>query len=366
MKKIELFAGGGGGILAGKLLGHKTVFAAEWEPDYQTVLQARVEDGSLPPFDLHGDVTTLSVSHLRGKVDLVCGGFPCNDISSTGKGKGLTGPASRHVWEMIRLCTECQTPFIFAENSDRLRVKGLELIIQELMNRGYCRIAWATVGAAHVGAPHLRKRMWILAHLGGISANLPEGPLAANGVISGGVYSTLKPMPTVRPAVPTLLRSDASSSGNRPSPSAWSLSDVLGVTAKAGRHGKMYPTPVRSDYKGHSGAGMERLMKLRSRPLRDVLPYEEGRTCLHPEWAEWLMGWPTGWTDITAPCTGLKSWEKTTAAGEWWTDATEVPLLPRTLDKRPPDYVRRIQVLGNGQVPLCAAVTFDHLRNLVR
>jgi hypothetical protein len=363
VKKIELFAGAGGGVLAGALLGHKTLAAVEIEPYCRLVHQARQNDGSLPSYTLWDDVVTYAPSVTA---DLVCGGFPCQDISAAGRGRGLEGPKSRLIWEMLRISTEVKANFIFAENSDRLRTKGLRQIVAELVRLGYGRIAWVTLGAAHVGAPHLRKRMWLLAKHGGTGhAGLPED-MPAHGVLRGGHVDALEGPGAARGVIPTLIRADAASSGNRPDPSLWSLSDVLGVTAKHARHGKMYPTPVRSDFKGHSGAGMERLMQLRSRPLRDVLPHEEGGTCINPLWAEWLMGWCPEWTDLKADCSGsLREWRELTRDGSWWTDPVEETVLPRTFAKRPAAYQDRIKALGNGQVPLCAAVAFTTLMDLV-
>ncbi len=364
MNKIELFAGAGGGILAGKLLGHTTVAAVELEAYCRTLLHIRQAEGYLSPLEIHDDVCTYQPPK-RG-VDLVCGGFPCQDISAAGKGRGLAGPKSKLVWELLRIAQEARAPLIFAENSDRLRTKGLREIVVELLRLGYGRIAWITMGAAHVGAPHLRKRMWLLAKRGEAKGIGLPNEMPANGVLRAGQVEVLEGFAPTQGLIPTIIRSDAAASGNRPDPSVWSLSDVLGITSKHRRHGKIYPTPVRSDYKGHSGAGMQRLMQLRSRPLRDVLPHEEGGTCINPAWAEWLMGWAPGWTSLEAvSLQDMGLWKAMTKSGTWWTDQTEKAFLPRTLQKRPSHYQDRIKALGNGQVPACAAAAFTLLEQLV-
>ena len=94
MNELHLFAGAGGGILAGQLLGHRTVCAVEFEPYAQAVLVARQNDGSLPPFPIWDDVRTFDGKPWRGIVDLVAGGFPCQDISAAGKGAGISGERS--------------------------------------------------------------------------------------------------------------------------------------------------------------------------------------------------------------------------------------------------------------------------------
>ena len=93
MNELALFAGAGGGILGGHLLGWRTVCAVEWEPYPASVLVARQNDGILPPFPVWDDVQTFDGRPWRGLVDVVSGGFPCQDISAAGGG-GLALMAS--------------------------------------------------------------------------------------------------------------------------------------------------------------------------------------------------------------------------------------------------------------------------------
>jgi len=89
LNELHLFAGAGGGILGGMLLGHTTVCAVELEPYCRKVLLQRQRDGILPKFPIWDDVTTFDGKPWRGKVDVVAGGFPCQDISSAGGGLEL-------------------------------------------------------------------------------------------------------------------------------------------------------------------------------------------------------------------------------------------------------------------------------------
>ena len=89
MNELALFAGAGGGILGGKLLGWRTVCAVEWEPYPASVLCARQNDGLLPPFPIWDDIQTFDGNPWRGIVDVVSGGFPCQDISAAGKAQEL-------------------------------------------------------------------------------------------------------------------------------------------------------------------------------------------------------------------------------------------------------------------------------------
>ena len=89
MNELALFAGAGGGILGGKLLGWRTVCAVEWEPYPASVLCARQNDGILPPFPIWDDIQTFDGRPWQGIVDVISGGFPCQDISASGGGLAL-------------------------------------------------------------------------------------------------------------------------------------------------------------------------------------------------------------------------------------------------------------------------------------
>ena len=88
LNELALFAGAGGGILGGHLLGWRTVCAVEWEAYPASVLCARQNDGLLPTFPIWDDVQTFDGKPWRGIVDVVSGGFPCQDISAAGTGGG--------------------------------------------------------------------------------------------------------------------------------------------------------------------------------------------------------------------------------------------------------------------------------------
>ena len=88
LRELALFAGIGGGILGGKLLGWRTVCAVEREPFCQQVLRARQDEGSLERFPIFDDVRAFDGRAWRGRVDVVSGGFPCQDISCAGRGGG--------------------------------------------------------------------------------------------------------------------------------------------------------------------------------------------------------------------------------------------------------------------------------------
>ena len=163
MNELALFAGAGGGILGGKLLGWRTVCAVEWEPYAACVLAARQNDGLLPPFPIWDDVQTFDGKPWRGIAQVISGGFPCQDISIAGKGDGLDGERSGMWKQMARIICEVGPEYVFVENSPMLVSRGLGAVLGDLSSMGF-DAKWGIVGAKDVGANHQRDRIWIVAH----------------------------------------------------------------------------------------------------------------------------------------------------------------------------------------------------------
>lgn len=162
MNELALFAGAGGGILGGKLLGWRTVCAVEREPYAASVLISRQNDGILDPFPVWDDVCTFDGRPWRDIVDVVSGGFPCQDISIAGRGKGLAGERSGLWSEMQRIIGEVLPRFVFVENSPMLAVRGGVSVIADLATMGYVG-RWGTMGAGAVNSVCEGERMWIVA-----------------------------------------------------------------------------------------------------------------------------------------------------------------------------------------------------------
>ena len=163
MNELALFAGAGGGILGGKLLGWRTVCAVEWEPYPASVLVARQNEGFLTPFPIWDDIQTFDGNPWRGIVDVVSGGFPCQDISSAGRGAGIDGKRSGMWREMARVIREVEPRFVFVENSPMLTSRGLGRVLGDLASMGF-DAKWGVLGAADIGANHQRDRIWILGY----------------------------------------------------------------------------------------------------------------------------------------------------------------------------------------------------------
>ena len=169
MNELALFAGAGGGILAGHLLGWRTVAAVEIEDYPRRVLLQRQADGLLPRFPIWDDICTFQGKPWAGKVDVVSGGFPCQDISAAGKGDGLDGERSGMWREMARVVGEVRSSYVFVENSPMLTTRGGVRVIGDLTEMGYdCK--WTVMGAADVNSPHQRDRMWIVGKLANTSS----------------------------------------------------------------------------------------------------------------------------------------------------------------------------------------------------
>src|SRR5205085_3490834 len=130
VNELHLFAGAGGGILAGHLLGRRCICAVEYNAYARSVLVARQNDGTLPPFPIWDDVRTFDGRPWRGRVDVVAGGFPCQDVSianthrKADEGDGLDGERSGLWSEMLRIIREVGPTRVEVENSPRLLVLG--------------------------------------------------------------------------------------------------------------------------------------------------------------------------------------------------------------------------------------------------
>lgn len=136
---MALFAGAGGGILGGLLLGWETICAVEINAFCARRLMQRQNEGHLPPFPVWDDVSTFDGRPWRGRVDVVSGGFPCQDISSANpNAKGVEAGLKSGLWRhMARSIGEARPAHAFVENSPMLTVRGLGIVLRDLAEMGY-------------------------------------------------------------------------------------------------------------------------------------------------------------------------------------------------------------------------------------
>ena len=163
MRTLHIFAGAGGGLLADLILGHEPVAAIEWNPYACQVLRDRTADGWFPGLEVvEADVRTIDFRQWAGRVDCISAGFPCQDISSAGRGAGIEGSRSGLYREVIRAIDDVRPQFVWLENSPNIRTRGRHIVIADLVARGY---AWrdGQLAAADVGAGHVRNRWWCIA-----------------------------------------------------------------------------------------------------------------------------------------------------------------------------------------------------------
>jgi len=158
LKVLDLFSGVGGFSLGlERTGGFETVAFCEVDKKCQKVLKKHWANVRI--FD---DVKTLKGSDLE-TIDVICGGFPCQDISLAGKGAGLAGERSGLWFEFHRLIKEIKPRWVIAENVAALRSRGLDQVLSSLAEIGY-DAEWNCIPASAVGAPHRRDRIWIVAY----------------------------------------------------------------------------------------------------------------------------------------------------------------------------------------------------------
>jgi len=110
--------------------------------------------------------------------DIICGGFPCQNISNAGKREGISGPQSGLWSEFARIIRVLRPRVVFVENVAALAARGLDRVLGDLATLGF-DAEWDVLRAADVGAPHLRARLFILAHADGFNKWLQ--PWRGNG-----------------------------------------------------------------------------------------------------------------------------------------------------------------------------------------
>lgn len=198
MKVLDLFSGIGGFSLGLEAAGMETVAFCEREPFCQAVLKKH-----WPDVPCHGDVTTLDGSQYAGRVDVVCGGYPCQPFSVAGKQLGHAD--ERHLWpEMLRIIQGSKPRWVIAENVAGHIKLSFDEVASSLENEGFT--VWPfVIPACAVDAPHKRDRLWILGysqHNGSLAAAQPrlspDAPTSSDASDSGdfgcegGISTTLQ------------------------------------------------------------------------------------------------------------------------------------------------------------------------------
>jgi DNA (cytosine-5)-methyltransferase 1 len=246
MNELALFAGAGGGILGGHLLGWRTVCAVEWEQYPASVLCARQNDGLLPPFPIWDDVCTFDGNPWRGIVQVISGGFPCQDISAAGGGLALT--------ENEAECGEkWRGSFVkYDPNLSLWKTHQCSLLgdLDEFLE------TWPQWGLMRDG------ECW-------------EQRTLAQTI--RGTESGLSPNNETFFHTPCTTGLDGGSNSRK------ALKKRL----------QNWPTPLSTEYR----ANRVKRENHHNGLTQAVLATQDGGQ-LNPTWVEWLMGWPLEWTDL--------------------------------------------------------------------
>ena len=160
LNTLDIFAGIGGFTKGLESTGgFRTVGFCEQNLHCQKVLARHWPD--VPQYD---DIRTLDKDHIHDRIDVITGGFPCQDISGANpKAAGLSGPRSSLWYEQLRLIADLQPRYVIAENSHMLRRRGLDGVLRGLAALGY-DAEWHCIPASFVGAWHKRDRIWLIAY----------------------------------------------------------------------------------------------------------------------------------------------------------------------------------------------------------
>jgi len=337
MRIGSLFSGIGGLDLAAEAaFGGRVVWHCEIERHPQRVLRRRWPDA-----ELHADVRGVNGATVK-PIDVLTGGFPCQDLSVAGKRAGLDGNRSGLYHEMMRIVGELGPQYVVFENVPPL-LKYRHRVDNDLRSLGYGAI-WQTMAAEDVGAPHRRLRVWVLAVRGLAQWELLPRPSAQGDLFAPWVDAEaadgLWPTPTV------------CGNNNRAGLSHKS-GDGLATAAKA------WPTPAARDWKdsGHEPAAQARNSPCL--PASAVMSGNEPSGVLNPAWVELLMGYPVGWTDPDDDATGGHAWPS--GRGEQQHDHEPPRLVP-------PKSVRnrgaRLKALGNAVVWQQARAAIERAKKL--
>lgn len=279
---LDIFSGIGGFSLGLEAAGMQTVAFCEINSFCQKTLKNHWQ--SVPVFP---DITVLHKEDLKSlpQIDIIAGGFPCQDISIAGKKKGITAKRSGLWKEYKRLINEIRPKYAIIENVANLRSTGLVSVLQDLWEIGY-NAEWHCIPASAFGAPHRRDRIWIIAYSTcnnkfGLSIRKEEKKPVTGIDYKNVSYANSKRL-----------------QGHR------GFEKISPICSQ--EQVSMY----------HSSRGIKQWGE---EPLE--IPRLENER-LNPDWVEWLMGYPISWTD------GGSRMQRLMALGN-----SVVPLIPEFLGR---------------------------------
>ena len=325
-KHLDLFSGIGGFALAARWAGIETIGFCEIDKYAQKVLQK-----NFPGVPIYEDVTKLNGSEFKD-IYLLTGGFPCQDISIAGKGAGIEGERSGLWSELFRIIGEVRPRYALIENVPALTFRGGTRVIGDLAEIGY-DTEWQIVGADDVGAPHRRKRIWIVAYANcesesngsqheqwmetgfvpytndtrlwscqrrTISKSLQENDARGDNQRGNGnnVESKVRKSSVIQKDEEDVAYSKCM---------GWEQGGTIKRTGRvreppdhSSHEVKMWPTPTASDNRDRGNLSQPSIQRRqeKGKQLNLSMVADKNSGSLNPTWVEWLMGYPIGWTDL--------------------------------------------------------------------
>lgn len=338
---LDIFSGIGGFSIGLEAASMQTVAFCEINPFCQKILKKY-----WPSVPIFPDITTINKEDLKTlpRIDVIAGGFPCQDISVAGKQKGITAKRSGLWKEFVRLINETRPKYAIIENVANLRSKGLIRVLQDLWKIGY-DAEWHCIPASAFGAPHRRDRIWIIAYPAcvgkiGLSIGKKETESTPGDGCKNATDSNCKrchsgeynqqggclPGNKNRKYPQTQQEWDIRES--RASQICKVLSDTdCQRLQRCRRFEEISPICTQEQVsvyycsRGIKQWGKEPLAVPRLKDER-----------LNPDWVEWLMGYPISWTD------GGSRMQRLQSLGN-----AVVPLIPEFLGKLVVDHYTNVQ-----------------------
>jgi DNA (cytosine-5)-methyltransferase 1 len=335
VKVLDLFSGIGGFSLGLERAGMQTVAFCEIEPFCRKILRKH-----WPSVPIYEDVTKLTAKQLTTdgiSVDVICGGFPCQDISTAGKGAGIGGERSGLWKEYARLIGQLRPRYVIVENVSALLGRGLSVVLGDLAEIGY-DAEWHCIPASAVGAPHRRDRVWIIASWQGMGGYAKGNSSGAERSLSEGADANAgRANPGTRP------NSDA----DNPTPLAHARQHAEGAIKELDRDKAKWGE--RKPNAANSGEDVAHAKDKRSRSIYDNGKHKEQYQKIRIQEqlggsrgnrGNGVLSHPTHHAAISE---GIR-WGDT--AGQWWAEPN-VGRVAYGVPKR----VDRLKALGNAVVP---------------
>jgi DNA (cytosine-5)-methyltransferase 1 len=352
MNELSLFSGAGGGLLGTMLLGFRPIGYVEWDDYCQRVIAARIRDRMLPDAPIFGDIKTFIsdgyAASYTGLVDVITAGFPCQPFSVAGKQKGAAD--ERNMWPATATVIGIVKPrFVLLENVPGVRTY-LPVVVRDLRRLGYEVSRPLILGADDVGAPHRRKRVWIMANSIGTGTGNIGGTVGADrGRGIGRNESSFR-------------QGNGEDGADRASSTSSTQADVANTPQRQddGRE--------RRDVDGTTGS-RESINTATNPGCQDVAHADETgrREQRRPESIQekynsvecsGFMG-NSERTPTERISSASGSWDSISESG-WWHSEPDVGRVAHGVANR----VDRLKALGNGQVSLSAAVAWKILSKM--